>query len=112
MKPCETPWYKEAASWVREFWNAKESYEFAKTRSALATSAADKRMRAAVGHLERLGVVWLGRKMPTRDEFEWGCGVREVPAQVWVWTPKAGDPLPWDDAVYQPGVGWRVSSAN
>ena len=106
MKPCETTWYKEAVSWVREFWNARDSYEYHKTRSCVGTAAAEKRMIAAVKELERLAVVWLGRKMPTLDEFEWGCEVRPVPAGVnWVWRPKTGSPPPWES--YEPGPDWK-----
>ena len=97
MKPCETEWFKDARAVVKAFWDAREDYEYHKTRSCVGTANAERRMRDAVGELERLGVVWFGRKMPTLDEFEWGCGVRPVPTEsLWVWKPKAGATPPWD----------------
>ncbi len=100
MKPCETDWFKEARAVVKAYWDAREDYHYHKTRSCVGTGDAERRMLAAVRELERLNVIWLGRKMPTLDEFEWGCGVRPVPSDtVGVWRPKAGATPPWEPPV-------------
>jgi hypothetical protein len=59
-----------AISWVKEFWNARESYDYQKTRSVLGTSQAVARMERAVDALNALGVLELGERLPSVDEAD------------------------------------------
>ncbi len=65
----DTPGAKE---WVREFWHARDSYEFYKTRSVTNTGRAEDRMNKAVDALCALGLFPEGvyRTIPTLDQMD------------------------------------------
>lgn len=59
-----------AKSWIKEFWNAKESWEFADSRgNSVDIEKTEKRMDHAVQALEDIGYLKPGMKMPTLDEI-------------------------------------------
>lgn len=62
----------DALAWVKEFWSAKQSYEWSKTRSSVGISEATKRMKRAVDELMKLGFFPPDRhdRMPTVSESE------------------------------------------
>jgi hypothetical protein len=58
----------EARSWVAAFWNAKESYDFNSTRSAVGIEQAFRRMVVATDELLKLEVPL--QYMPTWGQIE------------------------------------------
>lgn len=62
----------EAKIWVREFWDARDAYQFSKTRSCVGTERAIKRMNHATDMLIGMGYFPEEKHypMPTLDELE------------------------------------------
>jgi hypothetical protein len=95
-------WYRAAKSWLGEYYHARDSFEFYKTRSCVSAEKCWQRMLVAVREAERLGVIWRGQRMPTLDEFEVGCGWRVEqldpgnPFATRMWTPRSCEPMPWE----------------
>jgi len=61
----------DSRNWVSEFWNAKDSYDYAARHGYAADmNKASCRMQRSVREIESLGEIDMRGRMPTLDELE------------------------------------------